>query len=280
MMLLSRWRAFRRYSLVLAIAGLAACNQSDDASSSAAGAGAASSGQAGFGTGAAAGAGIGTTAPAAGTASDAGALSGAASPGSPAAIVQQARAFLARPEQDRDMQTALKARASGSPAACPSSAFVPGDTSVAANPPPQFDANGTMVRGSVRQRFTMIGCSSPLTLNVFVVTEPAMPTRTISGLSGTTIGSPDLQAEALPSAIAAARPLIPNCAQITAVDTRLVGADLTASGQPVNPWTEMWLMAGCGRLVSTTLHFTPVPATGHTQVRTDPGESRMVNRTG
>lgn len=192
------------------------------------------------------------------------------------ALIQRVRAFLARQSQDQDMQTALKARASGSPAVCPSAAFVPTETNVGVSPPPSFDASGAMVSGSVRQRFTMIGCKTALTLNVFVVTAPGRPTRTISGLSGTTAGSPDLQTETLPYAIAAAKPLVPGCPQLTVVDTRLNGADPTASGPATTPWSETWLLAGCGRLVSTQLQFMPQPATGHTQVRTDPEGSRLV----
>lgn len=246
---------------------LAGCQQNDDTISRNAGTSSLAHQKAGFGAGAPI---ADASSPPVATASSG--FSG----GDQHALIQRVRAFLAQPAQDQDMQTALKARASGSPAACPSAAFVPAATNVGASPPPSFDASGAMVSGSVRQRFTMVGCPTPLTLNVFVVAAPGAPIRTISGLSGATAGSPDLQTETLPYAIAAAKPLVPGCPHLTVVDTRLNGADPTANGPASQPWSETWLVAGCGRQVSTELQFMPQPATGHTQVRTDPDSSRLV----
>jgi hypothetical protein len=198
--------------------------------------------------------------------------------GSPAGddLIRQAKAFLARPENDRDMQTALRARAATHPFLCPAVSFVPEQLVVGTNPPPIFDANGTMVKGSLRQRFRAIGCTAKPLLSVFVITAPGMPTRTVAGLMGATIADPQLQNDAIPQAITAARGLIPRCERLLPIDTRFTGVDPVTTGAPPTPWTEYWLVAGCGRYVQTALHFTPDPANARMGIVANSSESKLI----
>lgn len=192
-------------------------------------------------------------------------------------LIRQARTFLARPENDRDMQTALRARASTHPLLCPAVSFVPEQLVVGTTPPPVFDAAGTMTGGSLRQRFRAVGCAAKPVMSVFVITAPGMPVRTMSGLMGTTIADPQLQADTIPRAVAAAQPLLPGCATLVPIDTRFAGVDPVTSGRPLTPWVEYWLIAGCGRYVQSAVHFTPDPSNARMGVVVDSAESKLIS---
>ena len=185
----------------------------------------------------------------------------------------QATAFMAKPEQQRDVQVALRARASTHPAYCPSASFAPKRIDIAFDPEPQFAPDGTLTRGTIVYRATMQGCSMPVLLTVYVDAAPGTPLHFRVGVPGTTFADPDLQEQAIPQAIAAARPLLPGCGRPVPIDTRLIGASPSASGA-LAPWSEYWLVAGCGRKVSVKLDFTPDPASNRMVVRADPGASR------
>lgn len=190
----------------------------------------------------------------------------------------QATAFVRKPEQQRDLETALRARASTHPAFCPTASFVPKRIDIAFDPEPQFADDGTMRRGTIVYRSTMQGCSVPILLTVYIEAAPGMPLRFRAGVAGTTFADPDLQERAIPQAVAAARPLVPGCARLAPIDTRLIGGSPSASGALV-PWSEYWLVSGCDRIVNVKLDFTPDRAANRMLVRADPTASRLM-RTG
>ena len=189
----------------------------------------------------------------------------------------QARAFLARSENDRDMQTALRAKAATMPGLCPSLSFVPTETFVKMPPPPQFDAAGTMTRGSIRQRFAGRGCpmGEPI-FNIWVITAPGLPIRTVVSLMGTTRADIDLQEDATPVAVATASRHVPGCPSLSPLDTKLIGFD-TSGNDPARPWTEQWLVAGCGKFVSVAVHFRPDPARQMTGIVAPVDEAQVMN---
>ena len=188
----------------------------------------------------------------------------------------QATAFIDRPEQQRDIETAFRARASTHPAYCPVATFVPKRVDMAYDPAPQFAADGTMTRGTVVYRATMQGCAIPLLLTVSVDAMPGMPLRFRVNVPGTSFADADLQERAVPQALAAARAVLGSCPQIRPIDTRLVGQSPGASGTLV-PWSEYWLVAGCGKMVSTKLDFTPDRAANTMNVRADPAATRQLD---
>lgn len=187
----------------------------------------------------------------------------------------RATAFVSRPEQQRDLQTALRARASTHPHYCPAATFAPKRVDIAFDPAPQFAPDGTMTRGTVVYRATMQGCSEPVLLTVYVDAVPGLPLRFRAGLAGTTFADPDLQERAIPYAVGAARPLLPGCAQVSPIDTRRLGERPDATGSLL-PWSEFWLVSGCGRLVSTKLDFTPDRARNLMLVHADASATRML----
>ena len=188
----------------------------------------------------------------------------------------QAIAFIRRPEQQRDIDTAFRARASTHPAYCPAATFVPKRVDMADDPAPQFAADGAMTRGTVVYRATMQGCAIPLLLTTYVDAMPGMPLHFRVNVPGTSFADADLQERAIPQALGAARSLLGSCAQVRPIDTRLVGNRPDASGTLV-PWSEYWLVAGCGRLVSTKLDFTPDPAANTMNVRADRSATRQLD---
>jgi hypothetical protein len=191
----------------------------------------------------------------------------------------QATAFVERPEQQRDLQTALRARAATHPHYCPAATFAPKRIDIAFDPAPQFASNGTMTRGTVVYRATMQGCAEPVLLTVYLDAAPGIPLRFRAGLAGTTFADPDLQERAIPYAVGAARPLLPGCAQVSPIDTRRLGERPDATGS-LQPWSESWLMSGCGKLVSTKLDFTPDHARNAMLVRADASATRMLQTSG
>lgn len=190
----------------------------------------------------------------------------------------RATAFLARPEQQRDLQAALRARAASHPHYCPAATFAPKRIDIAFDPEPQFTSDGEMTQGTAVYRATMQGCAEPVLLTVYVDAQPGVPLRFRAGLAGTTFADPDLQETAIPYAVRAARPLLPGCTHVAPVDTRRLGERPDASGSLI-PWSESWLVAGCGKLVSTKLDFTPDRASNRMLVRVDPSATRLL-RTG
>ncbi len=193
--------------------------------------------------------------------------------------LSQAIAFMARPAQQRDLLTALRARAMTHPGFCPDATFAPKRVNILFDPEPQFDADGTMTRGVIVQTFTMQGCAVPVLLTIQTEAASGAPLRFIAALAGTSFAEPALQTRALPYAVAAARPLAPGCASLAPVDTRLLGGSPDVSGTLV-PWTEDWLMAGCGGLISVKVHFTPDVATKQVLIRADARESTRAKLTG
>lgn len=186
----------------------------------------------------------------------------------------QAQAFMARPEQQRDVLTALRARAMTHPEFCPDATYAPKRIDILFDPVPRFSKDGTMVQGEILQRFTMQGCAMPVLLSVSTVATPGRPLRFIAGLPGTTFADMDLQQQAVPIANNAARALLAGCERLGPIDTRLIGAKPDASGALV-PWTEYWLVAGCGRMVNVKVHFTPNAAAKHVDIAADPRESSI-----
>lgn len=133
-----------------------------------------------------------------------------------------------------------------------------------------------MTRGTVVYRATMQGCAIPLLLTVFADAMPGMPLRFRVKVPGTSFADADLQERAVPQALGAARAVLASCAQIMPIDTRLIGNSPGASGT-LAPWSEYWLVAGCGRLVSTKLDFTPDHASRRMIVRADPAATRQLD---
>ncbi len=181
------------------------------------------------------------------------------------------RAFLGRPEQQQQIQTALKAKAASLPSLCPEIKFAPADLFV--KPTPKYDASGAMVEGAVRQTYRSSGCGAfkPV-FNIWVVTQPGLPIQTIATVPGTTRAFIDLQRETISKIAGPARAVIPDCKGLTVVDTKFVRFD-TPADDPAGPFRENWLVGGCGKLAVVPLHFVPNKAKQVTEIEvTGPAE--------
>ncbi len=195
---------------------------------------------------------------------------GGTSPDNP---TMAARAFLARPDQDAAMQAALRAQVARLGLDCPAIAFVPDETLVIASPAPAFDENGTLVRGLIRQRFLASGCPgrSPQ-FNIWVSAPGGgAPIATVAGFPGTTRASIALMRDAVPIVLGMAAAKAPGCRSLMVSDTHLPAA---APADATAPWTEQWLVTGCGRMIGLTVRFIPEPVRGMTRIEV-PAE--MVN---
>ena len=190
--------------------------------------------------------------------------------------LQKASAFVQQPDQQRDLLTAMRARAITHPAFCQAASFEPKLVDIAFDPEPQFAADGSFTQGTIVYRATMRNCAIPVLMTVYIDAAPGTPLRFRSAVPGTTFADPDLQEKrAIPQALAAARPLMAGCARPMPIDTRLIGGSPSASGTLV-PWSEYWLVGGCGRLVNVKLDFTPDHANNQMLVRADPTATRLV----
>jgi hypothetical protein len=172
------------------------------------------------------------------------------------AIEAKTRAFLERPEQIAAVRDALLGQAASLPRACAGLVFQPVEFLMAMPPAPRFDAGGTMVEGSVRQRFASSGCGgfAPL-FNVWVVAAPGQKARTFTAYPGTTSASVDLQRAATPTATVAAGRVAGGCGSLDVIDTRDIGFDAAAG--KARPWREIWLVGGCDMYATVLLRFVP-----------------------
>lgn len=168
-----------------------------------------------------------------------------------------ARAFLDRPVQQHDIGVALTAKAEHLPGLCPAIRFTPTELFVKTPPRPIFNDAGDLVDGGLRQRYSSAGCGKfePI-FNVWVITAPGQPLRTITTVPGTSRTYVDLQEKVVATLGDAARHAIPDCKGLTVVDTKLRGFD-TPTDVPTGPFREDWLLGGCGKLAVVKLHFIP-----------------------
>ena len=193
----------------------------------------------------------------------------------PANLAAAARAFLARPDQDAAMQSALRAQVAWLGLDCPSISFAAGKTLVLASPPPSFNSTGALTRGLVRQRFNALDCPgrSP-EFNVWIFAPGGgAPVRTVAGFPGTTRADPLLLKDATPIALMIAGRLAPGCPGLAVSDTHLPAtapADLTA------PWSEQWLVTGCGKRVALTVNFVPDAQRGMTRIDVPDSMARLL----
>lgn len=201
-------------------------------------------------------------------------LIGAAGP--EPALEGKVRAFLERPEQIAAIKTALETQARSTPYLCSELTITPEQVFLKMPPAPRFDARGTMIEGSVRQRFTSSGCKGfqPL-FNVWVIAAPGAPTRTVAAYLGTTTAFIDLQDTATPIATVAAGRVLGGCASLDVIDTKEIGYE--TPGANSGPWREVWLIGGCDLLAQVVLRFLPLPAQRRTQIEVPPDGVRRVN---
>ena len=192
-------------------------------------------------------------------------------------LTMAARAFIARPDQDAAMQSALRAKAARLGLSCPGNVFQPGDITLLPAPPPIFDAGGTMRRGLIRQRFAALGCPGPTpSFNVWVFAAgDGTPVETVAGYPGTTRADPQLMLDATPVVLALAARLAPGCQSLTVVDTHLVAP---APSDGSTPWTEDWLVSGCGKRIAMTVRFFPDPARGGTRIEVPDTLARVISQ--
>jgi hypothetical protein len=172
-------------------------------------------------------------------------------------IQAKARAFLSRPEQVDAVREAVLRQAASLPRACGDLAFKPVEVLVAEPPAPRFDESGTMIEGSIRERFASGGCPgfAPL-FNVWTVAAPGQAVRTFMAYPGTSSASVELQRMATPTATVAAGRVAPGCGSLDVLDTKDIGFD-AAAGSGARPWREVWLVGGCDIYVTVLLRFVP-----------------------
>ena len=180
-------------------------------------------------------------------------------------LTMAARAFLARPDQDAAMQSALRTKAARLGLDCPGTVFQPGDTKLLHKPPPLFDTDGTMRQGLIRQRFAVLGCPAPTPpFNIWIYAAgDGSPVKTVPGYPGTTRADPQLILDATPTVLGIAARLAPGCRSLAVIDTHLVAPEPTDG---TTPWTEDWLVSGCGKRIALTVRFVPDRARGGTRI--------------
>jgi hypothetical protein len=190
-------------------------------------------------------------------------------------LTMAARAFVARPQVDAAMQAALRGQVARLGIDCPGITFVPGETLLFPSPFPLFDAAGTMTRGLVRQRFDASGCpgrSPEFNIWVFAPGNGA-PLRAVAGYPGTTRADLTLMTDATPTVLLIANRVSPGCATLAVADTHLTDP---ASRNTAGPWTEEWLVTGCGKMIALTVTFTPDPARGMTRIEVPDTLARVI----
>ena len=169
---------------------------------------------------------------------------------------------------------AARAQAKQLPDACAGANFKPtGELTIYA--PPQFDAQGALVRGIWNEKVTESGCGSPHTLNVLTVLQPGSAPSRIPTMPGTTHADPATQKNALQYAQAVAiRASPPNCKQQSFFDTKFDGytglpnPDIK-DGRDGRSWREQWALFACGSVYTIEMTFTP-NAQGTQLVATNP----------
>ena len=169
---------------------------------------------------------------------------------------------------------AARAQAKQLPDACAAASFKPtGELTIYA--PPQFDAQGALVRGIWNEKVTESGCGSPHTLNVLTVLQPGSAPSRIPTMPGTTHADPATQKNALQYAQAVAiRASPPNCKQQSFFDTKFDGytglpnPDIK-DGRDGRSWREQWALFACGSVYTIEMTFTP-NAQGTQLVATNP----------
>lgn len=199
-----------------------------------------------------------------------------AGPGLPTPdMLAKAKVFLAQPEQASAVQRMLRVRAAGTPGNCAQLTFVPRDVLISSAPAPLFDASGRMVQGMVRQRFVGMGCPGMSSrYNIWVMASGAgAPVNTVAGYMGDTRADPALLRDATPLAITAAQRALPGCGGFSVIDTRVPPG---TAEYGTTPWREYWLLLGCGKMVQTTLYFTPNLLRGGTDLMVPSTAAKVV----
>ena len=190
-------------------------------------------------------------------------------------LTMAARAFLARPQMDATMQAVLRGQVARLGLNCPGVAFRVGDTMLFAAPAPMFDAGGALQRGLIRQRFDAVGCParSPV-FNIWVFAAGnGVPIRTFAGYPGTTRADLSLMNDATPVVLAMASRLVPDCRTLAIADTHLTGA---GPNDATSPWTEDWLVTGCGKTIALTVRFIPDSTRGMTRIEVPDTLARLL----
>ena len=169
---------------------------------------------------------------------------------------------------------AARAQAKQLPNTCSNASFKPtGELTIYV--PPQFDRQGTLLRGIWSEKVNETGCGDPRTLNVLTVLQPGSAPARIPTMPGTTHADPATQKSALQYAQAiAVRASPPNCRQQSFFDTRFDGYTglpnpAITDGRDGRTWREIWSLNACGAIYDIQLTFTP-NANGTQLVATNP----------
>jgi hypothetical protein len=178
----------------------------------------------------------------------------------------QFQQFALRPENHQGVVKVLQAQwfqTIGT--ACAS--IKPVDWRVTIYQPVRFNPDGTAASGLWKEIVTSEGCGVRKVFNVGSVVNQDGSIRRIGLLPGTTHADPQLEADGLIQARAAAVGVLPkDCAQTMIIDTNFltpegVPALKTVPGRDPQPWREEWTVKGCDAKAIVIMHFVP-DATG------------------
>lgn len=119
---------------------------------------------------------------------------------------------------------------------------------------PQFIATRQVpVAGAWVERVAIRRCGSVVQHNIFVTASKVRGLVARAGFPGTTRAALDLQIAVGKRALKRVLEFRRGCRRVDIVDTKVTGG----SRNPRAPWTEVWTIWACGKLVRQTWEFTP-----------------------
>lgn len=119
---------------------------------------------------------------------------------------------------------------------------------------PEFIASRQVpVAGAWVERVAIQRCGSVVQHNIFVTASRVRGLVARAGFPGTTRAALDLQAAVGKRALKRVLDAHRGCRRVDIVDTKVIGRPRN----PRAPWSEVWTVWACGRLVRQTWDFTP-----------------------
>lgn len=127
---------------------------------------------------------------------------------------------------------------------------------------PEFIATRQVpIAGAWVERVAVRRCGSIVQHNIFVTASKVRGLLARAGFPGTTRAALDLQVAVGKRALRQVLEARPGCRRVDVVDTKVIGR----RRDPRAPWSEVWTIWACGKLIRQTWDFTP--GAGRTRYR-------------
>ncbi len=128
--------------------------------------------------------------------------------------------------------------------------------------PLQFDANGALTSGGIKESFLVSGCGKFRVENIVTLAVKG-EVKSVPVIPGNTMADPILARDSMPYIQMSIAPKIGQCHDVRVIDTNFDafegGPNPRAKFQGNNgrAWRETWTVNACGNEINTDIHFVP-----------------------